>query len=634
MEENISGDVIELNGYGDMQPESQPAQHEQDSYYVSRREWDQRNKTRKLTVVITYAIAVLFLLAGLFAPLFTFIKGGKIGDMMMFKYLMVFLNGLIPSVKVPESGWFAATPTWIFPGKFDFISLIDLLLILTTVIAVVMIVPVVLCKKEGNAYKNCALIVEIIAISLMGLHLVFKSMYSLTASFVDYNVLIALAGTMIMAVVQSIATKGSLGVFRLFSLLLAFLALLTWIGYVTFVPAFGTSMGKFANSLKATNGLYGQSVKTSEMSADMTYPGLVGIDMLVQTKNYKLFAGGTLLGVNNIFVIILSLLIIINFICDTAELNLGAKFKKDYNASSNVFCNAILLMRYVLSFLIACTVLIFCFASDALKPGVYLYILLVILFIGLALAIVRTVIDSSRVRRGVVAPASMRVALYDPNFNKEKKPEPAPLPEPEPEPEPVTIIQQQPQQPATPQIQILDYTSPYYDQQPQQPYILPVATPPQPEYEEEEPEPAHEPLPVTLPEPEPEPEPAPKPREYPDGYDSTPFMDYTEDDKKKPEPEPEPEPEPAAEEPVYVYAGETDAFIETLTDSEKVEFYETFIRKSKGEVKGVPDYKIDEKNEDFFSSVFVHINRFRSLISDTLLGKMYKQLGKVNLDEE
>lgn len=634
MEENISGDVIELNGYGDRQPESQPTQNEEDEYYVSRREWEQKTKSRKLTVIITYAIAVACLLAGVFAPLFTFVSGVPVGDRIMLKYLMAFVNGIIPSVAVPADGWFAVTPAWVFPGNFDVISLIDLLIILTAAISLFMLIPVCLGKKEKNAYKNCALVVEIIAISLLGMHVVFKSMYSMTSYFVDYNIILALLGVMIMAMVQSVATKGSLGVFRLFTLLLSFLALMAWIGFTAFFPTLSSPMDKFADSLNAANGLYGETVKVSEdLQITAGVPGGIGLDMLVQTKNYNLFSGGALLGVNNIFIIMLSLLILINFICDTAELNLGAKFKKDYNASSNVFCNAILLTRYVLTFLVACTVMIFCFSASTLKTGIYLYILLFILLIALALAIVRTVLDSVRVRRGIVAPANMRVALYDPNFNKEKQPEPEPAPVPEPEPEPVTIIQQQAQQPAAPQVQIYDYTEPYYEQQQQpQPYIMPVPAPAQPEYEEEEPEPepVPEPLPAVLPEPEPEPE--PKPREYPDGYDSTPYMDYT-DDSKPSEPEPaEEQPAPPTDRPVYFYAGETDEFIDTLTDSEKIEFYETFIKKSRGEVKGVPEYKIDEKNEDFFSSVFVHINRFRSTVSDSLLGKMYKQLGKVSGD--
>ncbi|MDE6850052.1 MAG: hypothetical protein K2J54_01865, partial [Clostridia bacterium] len=80
---------------------------------------------------------------------------------------------------------------------------------------------------------------------------------------------------------------------------------------------------------------------------------------------------------------------------------------------------------------------------------------------------------------------------------------------------------------------------------------------------------------------------------------------------------------------VYIYGGATDEFMETLNDNEKVEFVELFIKKSKGKVNGVPDYEIGADNSAFFPAVFVHINRYRNIVSDALMTKMYKQLGKV-----
>ena len=83
------------------------------------------------------------------------------------------------------------------------------------------------------------------------------------------------------------------------------------------------------------------------------------------------------------------------------------------------------------------------------------------------------------------------------------------------------------------------------------------------------------------------------------------------------------------EEPVTsgaTYDGPTDAFIDTLSDSEKTEFIDVFVNKTKGSVKGVPDYAIGEDNSEFFSTVFVHINRYRNSVSDSLMTKLYKQL--------
>ena len=74
--------------------------------------------------------------------------------------------------------------------------------------------------------------------------------------------------------------------------------------------------------------------------------------------------------------------------------------------------------------------------------------------------------------------------------------------------------------------------------------------------------------------------------------------------------------------------GASDAFMATLSDEEKAEFLDVFVDKNKGSVKGIPDYVIGEDNSDFFSMVFVHINRYRNTVSDALMGKMYRQLTK------
>ena len=52
----------------------------------------------------------------------------------------------------------------------------------------------------------------------------------------------------------------------------------------------------------------------------------------------------------------------------------------------------------------------------------------------------------------------------------------------------------------------------------------------------------------------------------------------------------------------------------------------TFIEKGKGNIGNIPEYVIGGNNKKFFSAVFIYLGRIRSMISDGLLNKMYKEL--------
>jgi FtsZ-interacting cell division protein ZipA len=79
-----------------------------------------------------------------------------------------------------------------------------------------------------------------------------------------------------------------------------------------------------------------------------------------------------------------------------------------------------------------------------------------------------------------------------------------------------------------------------------------------------------------------------------------------------------------------VYNGPTDKFMDTLTESEKIEFVKVFIEKSKGTLPRIPDYEIGGDNAEFFPAVFIYLGKIRGLISAGLLAKIYKQLNLMN----
>ena len=305
---------------------------------------------------------------------------------------------------------------------------------------------------------------------------------------------------------------------------------------------------------------------------------------------FKALAGQGSTGIMQLIVLVLLIVVavftVLNLLFDIIGLSTGKKFKKDRSPCANRGSNTFALVRYILMFVFAVAIVIFTFAVKDLgmKTGIYLWLLLVLLLISVVNAAIRTACDNARVKKGAIAPAedtAQGFTIDDPSFNKESTPAvadeyayTAPLPvvdeTPVPAPAPLPVV------PETTYTAEPEYVSPDY----------------MPEGYTAQPLPVDEPLSAPL----------------------------------------ETEPEPANAEPtptVYIYGGATDEFMETLSDNEKVEFIELFIKKSKGKVNGVPDYEIGADNSDFFPAVFVHINRYRNIVSDALMTKMYKQLGKI-----
>ena len=66
-----------------------------------------------------------------------------------------------------------------------------------------------------------------------------------------------------------------------------------------------------------------------------------------------------------------------------------------------------------------------------------------------------------------------------------------------------------------------------------------------------------------------------------------------------------------------------DAFISSLTPAERDEFDRLFISRIHGENKRLPAYRIGGDNREFFAKVFVFMGRYRNVISDGLLEKIY-----------
>ena len=66
-----------------------------------------------------------------------------------------------------------------------------------------------------------------------------------------------------------------------------------------------------------------------------------------------------------------------------------------------------------------------------------------------------------------------------------------------------------------------------------------------------------------------------------------------------------------------------DAFLSLLTDAERAEFDRLFISRVFGDNKRLPAYRIGGDNREFFVKIFVFMGRYRNVISDGLLEKIY-----------
>lgn len=66
-----------------------------------------------------------------------------------------------------------------------------------------------------------------------------------------------------------------------------------------------------------------------------------------------------------------------------------------------------------------------------------------------------------------------------------------------------------------------------------------------------------------------------------------------------------------------------DGFISSLTPAEKDEFDRLFISRVYGDNKRLPAYRIGGDNREFFTKIFVFMGRYRNVISDGLLEKIY-----------
>ena len=563
----------------------------------------QKAKNTKVMTVVTYSIALLCMLAGLFVPLFGILSGGKIMDRMFLKYVLGVFNALLfPFVKkdlipLPENGFFAPLlPTETFSPEMLALTVY----ILTTVVGLFMLIPVLIGNRNKRTSAICAYVIELFAVLSSG-YFIFSVLkeFAWGMPWMCYNLIIVFGGVLLMMAVQSVYNKGGLGVSKIILMVLSALVFFFLLDLGAFIPA----LGKVFNPLSKALGSGEEAAFT------------VGTDLIIGINGVKFLtfmkaASSPLLKVLYIVGGALVIMCLFNFAFDMLEITTNSKFDKNGILNRNKPMSAIAILRYALALALAAALIVMLFIVKGNKPGIYLYAIALIILIQLIFAIVRAAILASKHKKAVKADAIAVKPDEAPQFVDDTVLADEPVFEDEEE---TTIT----------------LATPVYEEKE---YVYASAQPTQENKSEDVP------MNYALNE---------EPEEYVEEEETEEPEVFVEEEPEMPEESaeqlvipgtPEPNynyaPETKTDERTYVYNyravynGPTDEFMDTLNDAEKIEFVQIFLEKTRGKIKGVPEYTIGQDNSDFFPSVFIHINRSREIVSTNLLEKIYKQINR------
>ncbi len=88
------------------------------------------------------------------------------------------------------------------------------------------------------------------------------------------------------------------------------------------------------------------------------------------------------------------------------------------------------------------------------------------------------------------------------------------------------------------------------------------------------------------------------------------------------------EPAPSVVYP-YGFTYQDDKFLNSLTPSERAEFYAIFIDKRRGNFYFLPEYEIGGENTEFFRMLFIYLGEVMGIVSDGLMSKIYRRFNMI-----
>ena len=190
-------------------------------------------KQNKYAALITYVIAVVCLLAGLFVPLFN-------GTGILAMNLPDVFNHIIGSdvIEVSEKLELAFSVNLFGTGMVvDVMAYVILLYTFITLLALLAFIPIIIAfvKNKGEVISVFAYIIEVAAVLILSVYL-FTALQLMPDTALSYNMLIALCGSLISLIVLSFINKGKSAAIKLLLLILSAVGALTLFNYVAIFP--------------------------------------------------------------------------------------------------------------------------------------------------------------------------------------------------------------------------------------------------------------------------------------------------------------------------------------------------------------------------------------------------------------
>jgi hypothetical protein len=551
----------------------------------------QTKKTNKGAAIATYVIALVCLLAGIFAPLYG--TSGSITERMLFLRLPGAINSALGKTVLSVS-W--AKPftelyrTQIFGASVNIYAWTTLLYAAITVVGIFFLIPVIAGKKTKHTSATCAYIIETATVLVLSVYIIFKMSETTLAGWSNLGILLAFAGSLIILILQAFINKKNLGLTKFFLLLLSSIAILALYDITLWITALATPITNLANAISS-------EVAFCQGSSGIYY----FVNNILNIQNIGSTLGGLDMS-NKVLYLAITLtvaLVMINYFVDLIGIASSSKRDSKNHLKKNSGSKVFGLIRYALE-LIAAFITIIMLLIVKGKIGVYLYLVLIIALIEFIYAIARLYHNKyiSRCNQ-----ADERIQINDDDITSEQPAEEIDVvyaeekKEESVSPAPAPVEEETKEEPKQDEVEAVE------------------------EHEEEQ---------MTI-DVQPEPAPAEEVVEEP----------VSEEKNVQPEEQPAPVVVPEADTVtekthtiVYnvktVYNGPTDEFIETLTDSEKIEFAKVFIEKSKATLPNIPDYEIGGNNSEFFHAIFIYLAKFRNILSSNLLSKIYKYLNSMN----
>lgn len=586
-------------------------------------------KPNKAGAVITYIIALLVIIGTWFIPLLG-TAATPVVDRMTFWYLPDIFNKAIGVNLLPESivthsiFAFDDVPLKIFGLSINILSILYLALAVITVVALFMLIPVLAGKKEKRTSMVCAYVVEVLAAVVIAAFLLISVFHIGLYPSVDNalstvrnhkHIVLVGAALMLILCIQSMIDKKGLGVLKTFMLFFSAVALLSLFDFVA-VIAYTLGNNNITTSVNdllvnINSGTFFASLFVSPVQAFSTAMYyLTDPSKFIDAMTSASVGTGDKVLIASICAVVV--LVILNFFLDLIGLATGRKYKNNVE-SPRTGAKVFSFIRYLLVLAAAATVII---TLLVLKwdIGAYLYLLTLVTLIQVIISIVRLCRIKSLKKKAKDKKES-EIKFDDSELTSERT-------------EVTSIVSENAEEETA-------------DEEVAEEPVAEEEAQPVEEVVEEEPV-AEEVEETEAVETEEEAQPVEEVEEEPE--DTVPTIrtvaeEIVEEDEQLTIPGTSATTDSAAQAPtrriIYnvqtVYSGPTDAFMDTLTNDEKVEFTKVFITKKKGDLPAeLPEYEIGGNNDDFFPVIFIYLGKFRNMISRELLGKIYKQLNKKN----